>query len=93
MTGPVGPVALGRALVRDGEGPDFVSGEASFILAELALTLSRTDWDHAGSLLEPRVVRQERRAVLRILEEMCARLPIEPGLEPYIRTAFKKAHA
>ena len=93
LNGPVGPIALANALVRDVKSDSFVPGEPSFILAELALTLSRTDWEQTGRIIGVKPVRKELRAVLKTLSKLGAGMETEPGLRRYIKHALEQVSA
>jgi hypothetical protein len=93
LNGPVGPIALANALVRDVRSEAFVPGEPSFILAELALTLSRTDWEATGRIIGVRTVRKEARSVLKTLSKLAAETETEPRLSDYVGQAFAEVSA
>ena len=93
LFGPIGPKAIAEGLLREAEDPTagFVLGEASFILAELALTMKRVDWSSTVRLIDARAARREVRTILRELADLRARFPVAPPLEGYLDEAFAEA--
>lgn len=95
LRGPVGPVALMRAIERERaaarEGRS--EGEAAFLFAEIALTLSRVALASAPGALTPRVVREELRSVIKEIHEAAvARSGAGPlDLRDYVERAFAEA--
>jgi phosphatidylserine/phosphatidylglycerophosphate/cardiolipin synthase-like enzyme len=93
LFGPIGPKAIAEGLLREAEDPSagFVAGEASFILAELALTLKRVEWASTFRLIETRPARREVRKLLDELAELRDRFPVAAPLESYLDEAFAEA--
>lgn len=93
LFGPVGPKAIAEGLLREAEDPSagLVSGESSFILAELALTLKRVDWSSTFRLIDARAARAEVRQLKTDLGELRARFPAARALEDYLDEAFAEA--
>src|SRR4051794_26515406 len=61
LDGPLGPVAIARKLVAEQSDERNVPGEAGFVLAELALTLSRVDWGSTASIVGIDIVEAKTR--------------------------------
>jgi hypothetical protein len=98
VDGPVGPVALATALVGDTGEDRGLPGEASFLLAEIVLALSRIDWRATDKLLGAEVRRGLVRKALRRIRKIRREtevdgLEVDPGLERYIARAFRRARA
>jgi len=93
LFGPIGPRAIGEGLLREAQDPSagFVSGEASFILAELALTMKRVDWSSTLRLIAASAGRREVRKLLKELADMRAGFPVTPSLATYLDDAFAEA--
>jgi hypothetical protein len=93
LLGPIGPKAIAEGLLREAEEPTagFVLGEASFILAELALTMKRVDWSSTFRLIDSRAARREVRMLLGELAGLRTRFPVAPPLEGYLDEAFAEA--
>jgi hypothetical protein len=87
LRGPVGPLALMRAIERE-ERP---AGETAFLFAEIALTLNRVKPARAPGALSPRVVRDELRgAILELRDASAERLRDVPhDLRDYVERAFQ----
>lgn len=66
LRGPVGPLALARALHREARSP----GEASFLLSEIALALSRLDAARIAVGVSEADVRRELQGVRSEVEQM-----------------------
>ena len=95
LRGPVGPVALMRAIgsewsaAREGRS----EGEAAFLFAEIALTLSRVALDDVPGALAPRVVREELRSVIEEIHETALARTGDAltDLRDYVVRAFAEA--
>ncbi len=91
LRGPVGPLALARALVRDARS----SGEACFLLSEVALSLKRADVAKIAVGLEVERVRNEIASVIDEIEQLTReRLETQevPGaMAGYVTKAFAEA--
>lgn len=89
LRGPVGPVALANALLREARN----ASEAAFFLAELALTLKRVHAERAaeGGLK----VNAIRAGIGACLAEIRALLPVSPAgqspVDRYVKRAFAEA--
>ena len=93
LEGPFGPKAVAEGLLRDvGETRGAIKGEASFLIAELALTLARVDWDSTARILGIDLVRAHARKatddVRRLAEE---KLPTDRRLKTYVQQALTES--
>lgn len=84
LHGPVGPVALARKLMAEEKQA------TAFMLAEVALTVHRTDWSRVEGVLGQPTVRKEVRTVLRELAEMAKGEEVPQNLAAYVQSAFKE---
>ena len=93
LEGPFGPKAIAEGLIKQAEGGGAVAGETSFLLAELALTLSRVDWRQTGRLLPAgtRLAKARAAATLAELREMRPAEAEDELLAAYVENAFKEA--
>jgi len=93
LSGPFGPLEIARGLIDQGRRGGAVPGETSFLLAELALTLARVDWQRSGRLLPngTRTARRQARRVLTELRDMHEASEDEPTLSAYVERAFAEA--
>jgi hypothetical protein len=67
-------------------------GEASFLIAELALTIARVDWASTARILPLEVVLDEARGVLAEVKALGRkRMPEDPLLARYVRRALTEA--
>jgi hypothetical protein len=93
LRGAVGPMTLADAFVREAR----LSGEASFCLAELALTLRRVNVKRpAQGGLDASVIQGAIDAAVKEIEARAAGLPGSPdtsSLDAYVREAFMEAAA
>ncbi|HUU90962.1 MAG TPA: hypothetical protein VM238_07110 [Phycisphaerae bacterium] len=89
LRGPVGVMALKRALFREGQP----KGEKAFLLAELALELARVKPRPARGCLSPKQVKAEIAAIIRELEAetQAAAETVLPDLRKYVRSALARA--
>lgn len=92
LRGPVGPLALARAIRQDARSP----GEAVFLLADLALALCRLDVRAMAAGVAEDEVRRELAAVRREIEELArGRLAhdaaVPAAMRDYIARAFEEA--
>jgi hypothetical protein len=87
--GPVGPVALARAV----EEAASSGGEVCFLLSEVALLLRRAQAEKSPGTLPPEVVRaQFHEVVCNLKLAVDARLPqVPPDLSLYVSRAFSEA--
>jgi hypothetical protein len=93
LFGPIGPKAIAEGLLKESEDPQagFVRGEASFILAELTLTLRRVDWRSTLRLVDAKAGRGEVRKLSEELARLRDRFPSVPQLDAYVDEAFAEA--
>jgi hypothetical protein len=95
LRGPVGPCALAAAWVAASNDGGLLAGEAEFLLAELALTLSRVPWREAAASCPPAKVQSAAAGVIRDLAGLRGKLPAaakaEGGLKTYVDAAFAEA--
>jgi hypothetical protein len=93
LEGPFGPKAVAEGLVRDlHEARGAIKGEASFLLAELALTLARVDWSSTARILGIDVVRQHAHRAIEDVRELAeSRLPADRRLKAYVMEALAEA--
>jgi hypothetical protein len=91
--GPFGPVAIANGLIEEARRGGAVTGETSFLLAELALTLRRVNWQRSGSLLQggTRTGRRHARRALAELRALREDVDEDPRLAAYVDQAFAKA--
>jgi hypothetical protein len=89
LSGPVGPLALTRAIEREGRP----AGEAAFLFAEVALALGRVRPGRAHGALAPRVVRAALRcAIVELRDASAGHLKDAPAdLRDYVERAFQEA--
>jgi hypothetical protein len=67
-------------------------GEASFLLAELALTLARVDWTSTARIIPTDLVMEEARGVLGDIKALGrSRMPKDRSLARYVRQALAEA--
>lgn len=93
LTGPFGPVAIANGLAEQAEQGGAIAGETSFLLAELALTLARVDWQRTGRLLPggTRTSRRHAREALAELRALRSEVDEDPRLAAYVERAFEEA--
>jgi hypothetical protein len=84
LHGPVGPLALARSLVEQERD------EVAFMLAEVALTVYRTDWSAVEESVGCDRTRTEIGLVLDELEKLAFEATAPPNLADYVNAAFKK---
>jgi len=87
LEGPIGPLALAEKLVE--QEPK----AASFMLAEVALTVRRADWRQVEASLGPDVTRQLVGDVLAKLRRRALALDAPKDLAVYVKRAFKESQA
>jgi len=89
LNGPVGVRAVSEAILKEGRSDE----EKVFLLAELALELSRVKPASAPGALEPSIVRQEIRKLVKELKAQVTGKSLEsiPNLKVYIEEAFLEA--
>ena len=103
LCGPVGPLALAKALVQElGEG-ESMPGEAEFMLAELALSVGRVDWARTGAQIGKGRARAQGQALVSQLERMMKEVRSRASstrptadartLRRYVNRAFVEARA
>jgi hypothetical protein len=95
IDGPFGPVQIAAKLIDERRNNRSVEGEESFMLAEMALTLSRVDLDKASRFIPDQRsrIRLAQVGAIAALESQCASLPDAPALEAYVREAFARANS
>ena len=91
LEGPLGPTAIAEGLLRAHDDGDMVEGEPAFLLAELALTLSRVDWEGTGRFVGADLVRARIKKLLRDLRARRAIVATDPRLQSYVEKAFRRA--
>jgi len=90
LRGPIGPLALARAFIREGTS----TGEKRFCLAEIALAVGRVRVaSTAAAGMKPAAIRGSLRQVTGEIEEL---LPSSgsgtpDGMDEYVRSAFEEA--
>lgn len=90
LEGPLGPAAIAEGLLRARDQEGMVEGEPAFLLAELALTLSRVDWEKSGRVVGVEAVRAR---IHRLMSELRARrvgIAADPRLQRYVDEAFRR---
>jgi hypothetical protein len=85
LHGPVGPVALARRIAT--EDP----AAAAFLVAEVALTVSRVHFEECCRRIDSDRVATERRLVLRELEGLARGLSAPENLRAYVKACFSEA--
>jgi len=89
LRGPVGPIALVKSLQREQRPP----GETSFLLAEIALTLSRVSTSKTPGALPVREVNREIKDIIKGIKltakDYLKKSPKDIGR--YVTSAFKEA--
>lgn len=90
LSGAVGPNALAERLIAEADEKRLLPGEARFIIAELALTVSRVDWPIVGRQLERTAVERLVHATLARLRDLAAKLDGSGlgALDDYVDEAF-----
>jgi hypothetical protein len=93
LKGPFGPKAITEGLIDRAEEGGAVRGETNFLLAELALTLSRVDWRQSGRLLRggTRIARSHARQALDELHALRNQAEEDERLAAYVERAFAEA--
>jgi hypothetical protein len=93
LEGPFGPKAVAEGLLRDiGETRGAIKGEASFLIAELALTLARVDWDSTARILGIETVQRHARKAIDDVRELAEqRLPADRRLKAYVKQALAES--
>lgn len=92
LSGPFGPRRFAAGLSSAISSQDSLNGEAPFMMAELALTVSRVDWSIVcGSGLPPKLVRAEVRHLISDLRAMTEQPDRPSPLSDYIADAFAEA--
>jgi HKD family nuclease len=93
LQGPFGPTEIAAGLIKKSEEGRTVPGEASFLLAELALTLSRVDWRQTGRLMKggTRVARKHARDALESVRQLRSDAEEHELLSAYVERAFREA--
>lgn len=84
LHGPVGPVALARRIAT--EDP----AAAAFLIADVALTVSRVHFEECCRRINSNQVAIERRLVLRELEGLASGLPAPENLRAYVKACFSE---
>jgi hypothetical protein len=95
LHGAFGPLAIADGLVRATGEQQMLPGEAHFLLAELALTISGVDWRQVASTADPRRVRHLVSDVLASITERQGALPPPPdmALDAYVCSALEAAQS
>jgi len=93
LEGPFGPKAVAEGLLRDiEEARSAIKGESSFLIAELALTLARVDWNSTARTLGAATVRPHARKALEDVRNLAhKRLPRDRRLAAYVKDALAEA--
>jgi hypothetical protein len=93
LDGPFGPTAIAEGLIRDlGSAPGTLPGEASFLIAELALTLGRVNWSSTAKILGDGIVRPHAEKTLANVRELARRhVPVDRRLAAYVKSALSEA--
>ena len=94
LTGPIGPLALAKALIKDHSDSDYaVPDEVGFLLAELALELSEVQVQGQEGALPVSTVRIAMKNVLKDLKRLVPkRTDIhDDAMWAYIQSTFEHA--
>lgn len=91
--GPFSATAIAEKLIDERQENRAVEGEEAFMLAEMALTLASVDLKKASRFIpdQLRPMHSAVREAIEALDSMCRSLPDAPGLDSYVRDAFKRA--
>ncbi|MPY94438.1 MAG: hypothetical protein GEV08_15670 [Acidimicrobiia bacterium] len=93
LHGPFGPVSVADLLLAEAEAGGRLPGEAAFAVAEVALTVARSDWGRAATPAVPvELLRSEAAAVVDELATRCAETTLADELAAYVEAAFGEAH-
>jgi hypothetical protein len=91
LSGPFGPRRFAVGLTST-QSSTALEGEASFMIAELALTVARVDWSIVCSAgLAPKVVRSEVHQLVDELRALAEQSPLPLPLTEYVVDAFTEA--
>lgn len=95
LEGVLGPLAIADGLVHAAAKQETLPGEAHFLLAELALTVSAVDWPDVTKDIDTQSVRTLVAHVLGAIQDRRKALPPSPdaALDKYVRAALKKARS
>ncbi|QZT60289.1 hypothetical protein [Mycolicibacterium austroafricanum] len=95
LQGALGPLAIADGLVQAALEGEALPGEAHFLLAELALTVSSVDWPRVANGISAERVRRLVSQVLSSIEDRRNTLPpaTDTALDCYVRDALKKARS
>jgi hypothetical protein len=91
LRGPFGPIAVAQKLLDEDATAGMVSGEPAFLLAELALTLSRVDWDRTATVVPRAEIDARVREVLDELRSLRESIHVDAWLAAYVDRAFVEA--
>lgn len=93
LNGPVGPIQIATGLIEKADQGGALPGETSFLLAELALTISRVDWSRTGRLLPggEKRARQMASNALIALRDLRRSDDEDDSLSAYVERAFAEA--
>jgi hypothetical protein len=93
LHGPFGPLTIAEGLVGAAHAEEALPGEAHFLLAELALTITAVDWSQLSHDIDAELVREMVLRVLAALEVQVRALPPAPdaALHRYVEDAIAKA--
>lgn len=91
LNGPFGPVAIAESLVREAEDKGSLSGEAAFLIAEIALTVRRVDWHPSPGGPSAKIRMSAVREVLDKLASMAADQSCDRAINSYVSEAFVEA--
>lgn len=94
LTGILGPEHIANLLLESSNNDSQLVGEIQFILAELALVLSRIEWSHLCSSRDLKKVKSRIDETIRRIEALSQSMPVaevDDGTRGYIERAFKAA--
>jgi hypothetical protein len=92
LAGPLGPRELAERIAAERDAGDLDKAEAAFTLAELALTLSRVDWNRAVETLSEEFVAAQRGELMRRVSELHDPAALEPEVAAYVKRALEVAN-
>lgn len=91
LNGPFGPVAIAESLAKEAERKAGLGGETAFLIAEIALTVRRVQWNSSPGGPSARARMSSVRGVLDKLALVAADQPRDRAIDSYVSEAFAEA--
>jgi hypothetical protein len=92
LRGPFGPLRLAEQMLNEATAAGRLQGEAAFGIAELALTLARTEWSRAATPAVPlAALQREANDVITELARLITTTEMPADLRGYVRLAMREA--